>query len=49
MANSPVHSLLLSAKTAAEVAAAWAKIKEIAETPAAPSTPASRRIKAARH
>lgn len=36
-----VYSLLLSAKTAAEVAAAWAKIKEIAETPAAPSTPAS--------
>jgi hypothetical protein len=36
-----VHSLLLSAKTAAEVAAAWAKIKEIVETPAAPSIPAS--------
>jgi hypothetical protein len=35
-----VHSLLLSAKTAAEVAAAWDKIKEIAETPVVPSTSA---------
>jgi hypothetical protein len=35
-----VHSLLFSAKTVSEVAAAWDQIKQIAETTPVPPTPA---------